>query len=111
MRKRFSMVSVIVLYGATDVLGQPVGRGRRPEADPFGPFNDEVYGAVSKDGVNFQELPGPFSEHASVPEVVELAQLPQFQSNFIATIEVTSFKPSKLPLHSWPFLAGGEGRS
>ena len=37
-----------------------------------GPFNDEVFGAVSADGVNFKVLAGPFFSHASVPDVLEL---------------------------------------
>lgn len=39
-----------------------------------GPFNDEVFGAVSNDGINFKVLSGPFFKHASVPDVLELTQ-------------------------------------
>jgi len=37
-----------------------------------GPFNDQVFGAVSKNGFDFEVLPGPFFKHASVPDVLEL---------------------------------------
>ncbi len=39
-----------------------------------GPFNDEVFGAVSNDGLIFKVLDGPFFKHASVPDVLELTQ-------------------------------------
>lgn len=66
----------LLLPGARGVWAQPGDRRRPagPRPDVSGPFNDQVYGAVSEDGVDFEELPGPFFEHASVPEVVELAQ-------------------------------------
>lgn len=64
----------LMLAGAPGVLAQPGNPRRPPGPDPSGPFNDQVYGAVSQDGVTFEELPGPFFEHASVPEVVELTQ-------------------------------------
>lgn len=40
--------------------------------NPGGPFNDETFGAVSNDGLNFKVLAGPFFRHASVPDVLEL---------------------------------------
>ncbi|MBI2495257.1 MAG: hypothetical protein HYW10_01635, partial [Candidatus Omnitrophica bacterium] len=69
------LVAWLLLHGATGVSAQPDDRRHPPGPGPdaSGPFNDEVYGAVSEDGVEFEELPGPFFEHASVPEVVELA--------------------------------------
>jgi hypothetical protein len=65
---------LVVVLGAPGVSAQPGERRHPPGPDAMGPFNDEVYGAVSTDGVTFEELPGPFFERASVPEVVELAR-------------------------------------
>jgi len=36
------------------------------------PFFHEVRGAISKNGLHFEVLPGPFFQHASVPDVLEL---------------------------------------
>lgn len=41
---------------------------------PSGPFNDETWGAVSNDGLNYEILPGPFFKKASVPDVLELSK-------------------------------------
>jgi len=39
---------------------------------PNMPFFHEVRGAISKNGLHFKVLPGPFFQHASVPDVLEL---------------------------------------
>lgn len=39
-----------------------------------GPFKDEIFGAISKDGFNFEVLAGPFFKRASVPDILELTR-------------------------------------
>ncbi|MFQ5681464.1 MAG: hypothetical protein ACE5GG_05400 [Candidatus Omnitrophota bacterium] len=49
--------------------------GQYPPPPPGqGPFNDEVFAAVSDDGLEFDVLPGPLFRHASVPDVVILSR-------------------------------------
>ena len=44
------------------------------QLDPMGPYFHEVRGAISKDGLEFEVLAGPFFQHASVPDVLELTK-------------------------------------
>lgn len=62
----------IAIYCYAQLSSAPARKPPPPR--PSGPFNDQVHGAVSRDGLNFEFLPGPFFKKASVPDVLELTK-------------------------------------
>lgn len=75
--KKEIIVSCILLLSIVSPVsswGYQIGAEKRfmPPGQMQGPFNDEVFGAVSQDGLNFTVLPGPFFKHASVPAILEI---------------------------------------
>ncbi|MFH0796151.1 MAG: hypothetical protein V2A65_03735 [Candidatus Omnitrophota bacterium] len=69
----FGIFLLISLSLAKGVYSQGQ-RGSGPGGSPGGPMNDETFGAVSDNGLDFTILPGPFFEHASVPDVLEFSK-------------------------------------
>ncbi len=76
--KIINLTIVILIVITSVVFAKEENQGMRHrfhmELLQEGPFKDEVFGAVSKDGFNFEILPGPFFKRASVPDVVELTK-------------------------------------
>lgn len=66
---KISVFSVLICANLCLAQNQPK---RPPPPDDI--LKHEVWGAVSKDGKDFEELDGPFFKKASVPDVLELSQ-------------------------------------